>query len=387
MSPKELLTPDGWRNFPVLTRADLRDNLKTIMPRQPLPLLGEPRPMETSGSSGSPLVVMTDDMAQSVWMAHMLRLMKLYGYDIKKTMVSCKYEGPGREIQLRHNWGWGNMKTGRSYLVSPTLPVSEIVKLLRRVKCPYLFANPSLMHEIALYCQRHQYKLPFLERLRTTGEVLSPKTRNLAAEVWQLPVIDTYTTQEVGHVAYQSPAEPNLYYIADELAYVEILNDQNEVCQEGEIGRVVVTPRYNFSSPLIRYELGDMAEAGPPGIYGPMIRRIIGRVCGMFTRPDGEAIWPVMDGKVDGEAVLALPVDHYQAIQLDHHTVKFRVAGPRPFSAEEEETAKQSLYRGIGFEPAVHFEYVERIERSAGGKFEEFKSLVPVGQPFESSAV
>ena len=59
-----------------------------------------------------------------------------------------------------------------------------------------------------------------------------------------------------------------------------MLDGQGKPCGVGEIGRVVVTPLSNFAMPLIRYDVGDTAEVGPPcacrrGL--PVLTRIIGR--------------------------------------------------------------------------------------------------------------
>ena len=85
-----------------------------------------------------------------------------------------------------------------------------------------------------------------------------------------------------------------------ESVLVEILNDDGTPCAPGEIGRVVVTALQNFATPLIRYEVGDYAEASAPCPCGrglPVIRRIMGRVRNLLVLPDGKKIWPAFGSR------------------------------------------------------------------------------------------
>jgi hypothetical protein len=71
-----------------------------------------------------------------------------------------------------------------------------------------------------------------------------------------------------------------------------------EVRTFGEVGRVVITTLQNFAMPLIRYDIGDYAEVGPPCSCGrglPVLRRILGRKRNMFILPSGQRRWPCMD--------------------------------------------------------------------------------------------
>src|SRR3546814_5152572 len=85
----------------------------------------------------------------------------------------------------------------------------------------------------------------------------------LAREVWGLKIVDMYSTQEIGYLAFQCPQHDH-YHVQAEAALVEVLNEAGESCRPGEIGQVVTTPLLNFAMPMIRYAVGDLAEVGPP---------------------------------------------------------------------------------------------------------------------------
>jgi phenylacetate-CoA ligase len=64
------------------------------------------------------------------------------------------------------------------------------------------------------------------------------------------------------------------------------------VLAPGQLGRVVVTDFHNYTSPLIRYEIGDVARWAPPtecGITWPAISSQIERDDGWSQTENGEA--------------------------------------------------------------------------------------------------
>jgi phenylacetate-CoA ligase len=90
-----------------------------------------------------------------------------------------------------------------------------------------------------------------------------------------------------------------------------------------EIGRVVVTSLYNYAMPLIRYEIGDLAEAGSDrarcrrGL--PSLRRILGRYRNLFRFRDGTTVWPQQMG-------LGKFIAHkqFQVVQTNHDHIEIR---------------------------------------------------------------
>ena len=72
----------------------------------------------------------------------------------------------------------------------------------------------------------------------------------------------------------------------------EIL-DEDGPAPPGQPGRIVVTQLHNDAMPLVRYELGDLAVAAPPGAVCtcgrtlPMLERLEGRVPDLISVPDG----------------------------------------------------------------------------------------------------
>ena len=264
--------------------------------------------------------------------------------------------------------------TGPSVLLSTDSNVSQQAEWLRRHDPSYLIAYPSNLMALADHFLEKGDTLPNLVQIRSFGECLEEKVRARCRQAWSVPLVDCYSSQEVGYVALQCPTEP-VYHVQSETALVEVVNDDGQACSAGQIGRVVVTTLHNAAMPLVRYDLQDFAEVGPPCSCGrglPVLRRVVGRQRNMITLPNGEKRWP---GFGHGENLADLPrIRQYQAVQVSLEEIELRLVEPSRFSPAEEEKIMVYMQQTLGHPFRILIRYVDEIARSPSGKFEEFRS-------------
>ncbi len=183
---------------------------------------------------------------------------------------------------------------------------------------------------------------------------------------------DCYSSQEIGYLTLECPDAP-LHHIMSEAVIVELLRDDGTPCGEGELGRVVVTDLHNFATPMIRYAIGDYAEAGPPCPCGrglPTLKRIVGRERNLLRLADGRRHWPLVGGLNFRDVA---PVSQYQVIQHSFEGVELRLVCERPLTAGEEADLIAMMLAALGHDFAIDLSYFEdRLPRGANGKFEEF---------------
>src|SRR5262249_13894017 len=157
---------------------------------------------------------------------------------------------------------------------------------------------------------------------------------------------------------------------------VEVLDEQGAACRPGEVGRVVVTMLHNFSMPLVRYEIGDYAEVGPPCTCGrglPVLRRIVGRVRNVLLLASGERHWPSFATR--GLDAIA-PVSQWQFVQKEYDLIEARLVATGPLTAQQEEALRKHFLSRLPAGFRLSFVYLDEIPRGAGGKFEYFISEV-----------
>ncbi len=211
--------------------------------------------------------------------------------------------------------------------------------------------------------------------METLSERVPPGLRALCKEQWDIPLVDMYTTEEAGYLALQCPEHPH-YHVQSEHVIVEILGTDGKSCPPGETGRVVVTDLHNFASPLIRYDIGDYAEAGALCDCGrglPVIKNIMGRERNMVMLPDGSKHWAIFRAKEWGHIA---PIRQLQMIQHAPDRIEAIAAMDRPMSPEEQELFVTTMQRNLRFPHRIDVTVVGEIPRGPNGKFEDFVSRV-----------
>jgi phenylacetate-CoA ligase len=94
----------------------------------------------------------------------------------------------------------------------------------------------------------------------------------------------------------------------------------------------------------------------------------------MLTLPDGRRIWPRLSETRYEEVA---PIRQFQVVQKSQTRLEIRIAAERTLAAAEEARLGDLIrarlgHRGFEFD----FSYHDRIARSAGGKFEDFRSEI-----------
>jgi len=134
-------------------------------------------------------------------------------------------------------------------------------------------------------------------------------------------------------IAIQCP-ENDHYHVQAENLYVEVINEDGAPCRPGEIGRMVLSDLHNFTTPMIRYEIGDYAEVGEACAYGrglPVLNRTAGRVRNMLTLPSGDKFWPSFP---EGEMMPIALIRQFQVIQHDLERVEAKLVTARTLSGD-----------------------------------------------------
>jgi phenylacetate-CoA ligase len=245
----------------------------------------------------------------------------------------------------------------------------------------YLLGSPSNLLVLCDHFAARSLQLPRLRQIRSYNEMLTEEVREACRRVFGVEIIDMYSISEAGYLALQCP-QCRHYHVQSEGVLLEILDETGQPCGPGQSGRVVITPLHNFATVLLRYEVGDYAEVGEPCPCGrglPVIRRILGRFRNMAVLPDGRPAWPYF-GQFEMRAI-APSLRQFQIVQRSLEEMEFRYVGAKPFTREEQAGVAALMVKHIGHPFRVTFTKVDKIERSASGKFEDFICQVPRPAP------
>jgi phenylacetate-CoA ligase len=383
--PAEPIDEDDWSRLPILTREEVQSAGTSLHCREVPRQHGEIATNSTSGSTGTALVVQRTAIALFFWNVFALREVAWHGFDVagKLAAIRIDWQRPagstGLYVKRHENWGpplAALYPTGPAAVLDiRNCTIAEQAEWLRQEAPNHLVGFGVNLKDLARHCLAHGIRVPSLRSVYSQGEVLSDEARAACREAWGVEVVDSYSAVETGHLAFQCPDHPHLH-IQSESAVVEILHEDGRPCRPGEVGRVVVTPLHNFAMPLIRYAIGDLAEVGNRCTCGrtlPVLRRVLGRTRDMLVLPIGERRFPFYAQNVftDFPAVI-----QHQIVQKTLDTIDVRMVVRRALTVDDEDRLRAAIGHALGAQFRIGFTYCETIERSASGKFEEFRCEV-----------
>ncbi len=369
--------------IPVLSRAELRDNPATLRAERLPPGHRPADARSSSGSTGMVVVVERTDVVLQ-WQNSLAFRCQLWARrDMRRRIAVIRRYPEGAadapDGLTVERWAPPDIlpfDTGPSFhLTTFNTSMAQVWDWLERVSPAYLMAYPSVVRALSERARDEGRRPAPLEGITTVGEVVTPEVRELAVRYLDAPISDIYSSEEAGTMAVQCPVSP-LYHVQAEVLILEVLDETGRPCSPGEMGHVVVTPLHNYAMPLFRYDIGDFAEASAPCGCGrglPALARILGRRRNMLTLSDGRSFWPSFGARLLQRIV---PMRAHQFRQLAPDVLEALLVTEADVSPAQEEEMRQVIASVLPAPFHIAIRCVPEIPRSAGGKHEEFISLV-----------
>ena len=155
----------------------------------------------------------------------------------------------------------------------------------------------------------------------TSTGTLFPEFEEEIRRAFGVPVTNRYGCREAGDMACTCPA--GRIHVNPFTHFLEVLDERGNPVAEGT-GRVAVTLLTNYTMPLIRYDIQDMATVGrepspcPCGRNWQTLERVEGRIGSMFCRQDGTLLHPLFFVRSLHMADREHIVERYQVVQEDY---------------------------------------------------------------------
>ncbi|MGO8865172.1 MAG: phenylacetate--CoA ligase family protein [Alphaproteobacteria bacterium] len=374
---------EAWSRVPRLRRSEIQaagsDLVSTALPRGH----GEVYETFTSGSTGRPIRSTRSDVWFMLWRAVTLRDHIWQRRDLRGKLAGIRESD--RKVAtypdgVTHG-AWSDIEAmvaghGPAVALNIHCSIEQQVEWLARQDPDYLLTFPSNAAYLAEYCLSRGVRLPKLREVITISERLDPAVRVTCREAWSVGIGDIYSAREAGYLALQC-SDYEHYHVQSEVTLVEVLDEAGRPVAPGGVGQVVVTPLHNFAMPLIRYEIGDLAELGGPCGCGrglPVLRRILGRTQQMLVLPSGERRIPLLSSGSLKTLIAAAPIRQYQLCQKSLEHIELRLVTARRLEAGEEERLRGWVREKFGYPFVVSFSYHDEIPRNPAGKYQDFVS-------------
>jgi len=371
---------DDLLRLPQLTKDDLRYHQQEML----IPHAGRRLSKKTTGgSTGQAVTILKERRAMASQDAAMWRCLRWFDIDIGDKQarfwgipISSGTRYKNRMIDLLMN------RIRLSAFNFDDQSMKRFVDQVQYFKPKYFYGYVSMLKEFAQFCERNEIHVADfgVKAVVTTSEPLFRETRQYLNNVFQCPVINDYGCGEVGPIAYDCP-EGGFHLMADNL-YIEILNDQGTHARNGETGEIVVTELNNYSLPLIRYNLKDIAEVtGEKCSCGrglPLIRNVTGRALDVLIARNGEKVHGEYFNYIAEEIKRRrLGLKQYQIIQKDPKILEVRIVKDTYYTETTQAYIDNKIKNKLGRDITITYTFVDKISREPSGKLRLVKNEIP----------
>jgi phenylacetate-CoA ligase len=372
----DTLTPKRFSALPVVTREMIRGAGEAAFSKMVPRAHGSVQASLTAGTTGAPLHFRATGLTQLMWQAFTLRDHLWHRRDLTGKLATIRpMRGPRAETP---DWGRTTSalcSTGPAVGLSMEHDIVEQASWLVEQDPHSLVTHPGNLYALAGWFSGHGVKLPLLHDIRTVSGRVAPEHRAACRAAFGRPLVDSYSTRELGYLALQCPRHER-YHVQEEGVLLELLDDVGQPVPQGRPGRVVVTSLHNFAMPFVRYDTGDYAIAGAACDCGrglAVLERIVGRGRNLMSMPDGTRRWPGCD-LIHLDVVPG--IRQHQFVQTALDRIELVLVADQPLSQADQESLATVVRACLGQGLEVAVVRVERLPYSADGRFDEFVNLL-----------
>lgn len=326
----------------------------------------------TSGTTGTPLTIYRDVRNIGFEYAMLCRQRQWAGISEGDRTATLKGELlPPRNLTENKFWIWNgaeNKLVMSSYHISAQT-FRNYIDALAGYKVVALDGYPSSIYALATFMLDRNLVLP-MQAILTSSETLFPEHKKIIEQAFVCRVFDYYGMAE--RIAAIHTCEHGTYHIIPEYSIVELV--RSSLAGDGFF-EIVGTALNNHAMPLIRYRVGDVAEAMnakcPCGRHYPVIKALVGRTDDSIITPNGKII-----GRLDHIFKGAHHLRQAQIYQPELDRVIVRVVADETFSKRDGDSVLEKLYHRLGDGIRLEIEQVSYIPRTACGKMKSVISQV-----------
>ncbi|HEX7401208.1 MAG TPA: hypothetical protein VF369_03430, partial [candidate division Zixibacteria bacterium] len=217
-------------------------------------------------------------------------------------------------------------------------------------------------------------------RIMCSADPLTPQMRETILKAFDVKPVNFYAASE--SVGMAAECDVGGFHVFDDWHCLEIVDDNFKYVNIGDTGKVVLTNLYNYTQPLIRYQLADEMvmddKPCPCGSPFPIIKSITGRQEDFlwFEKPDRteEYIHPsvIVEFFVPG-------LEKLQVIQTERNRCRMKavIHGNKEDTLSAIRRRMNEILKGKGLEGVVSFEVEVVNEIGIDPKTGKFKLIIP----------
>ncbi|PQV50145.1 phenylacetate-CoA ligase [Jejuia pallidilutea] len=281
------------RDFPVLNKGDIKAQFNSITLQE---LNKEDlNKVSTSGSTGTPFSIYQSKLKQIRNTADTLYFAKDSGFTLGEKLLYLrlwsKYYRKNRIIAYLQNIEQIHIED------LDDAGIKRLLNKLERTKVPMGWLGyASGFEKICKYLEKNNAaKIDCkINSAIAMSEAITDVVKQKMDFYFNCSTVSRYSNVENGIIAQQTKNSNN-FKINWASYIVEVLEMHSDnPAKKGELGRIVITDLYNLSTPMIRYDTGDVGVLGECNTNNdfPVLKTIHGRISDMLIDTSGNVISP-----------------------------------------------------------------------------------------------
>lgn len=366
-----------WSDLPILEKKDLQIPLEERLSKEYS--LKKIFRSKTSGSAGKPLFYGKDKFSHALTWAvikNRFNWHSLYGkkqarfYGAPKDFFSRNKERLKDLLSNRYKFNVFNLSDNAFNSWIEKFVKTNFVYLNGYTTVLLLFAKYLVSKSIIL-----KEVCPTLEACLVTSEMLLDMDKVILEKAFGVKVINEYGASELDLIAFED--SQNNWILNTETIFVEILDDNNKLLQDGEVGNIIVTSLHNKAHPFIRYKLGDRGAVNKISAKRSILQKLEGRSEDLVKLPSGK-VSPGLTFYYITKSIIedSSDIKEIKIIQTKLNSFKIEYASKKTITYEQKEKINKAVLDYLEPNLKINFSRFDSLERSKTGKLKQFTSLI-----------
>ena len=367
----------NWDSLPVLEKKNLQVSLKERLSKDYT--LKNIFKSKTSGSTGNPFYFAKDKFSHALtWalISNRFNWHQLYGkkqarfYGLPKDTLAKYKELLKNGLSNRYSFDVFNLDSS---------VLKGWVKKFKSKKFVYLNGYTSVLVVFAKYLILQNIVLKdicnTLKACVVTSEMLFTSDKTLLQNAFGVPIINEYGASELDLIAFEDIN--NNWILNTETLFVEILDDDNTIVENGKVGNIVITSLFNKANPFIRYKIGDKGAIKKINSKQYILEKLEGRSEDVVRLPSGK-IAPGLTFYYITKSIMedSGDIKEIKIIQVALNLFTIEYVSEKVLKEYQKEKIKKAVIDYLEPNLEVEFIKLECLQRSESGKLKQFTSLI-----------
>ncbi len=368
------LDKEEFRKIPFLDKKRIKDNFDDIISEGYEE--SDLKYNSTSGSTGEKLNFYKDKKrikkGDHLRPATNLRSWEWAGIDIWDRKIKLWGLHPDIPRSLDLQGKLSDWLKNRKFLSAYALKEETMEKYRKKINSyrpRLIISQPSVMYTFSNYLMNSGLEIHKPEGVTLSAETLYPYQRKAIKDVFDCEIFNRYGSREFGDIAHECEKHNGLH-VYSERVFLEVIDEDGDPCEPGELGELVVTDLDNYGFPFIRYKIGDIAIRAEDecdcGRGLPLLASIEGRTFDVVVCPNGNHLtgtfWTILlRERIDG-------IHDFRLIQKRKDKIKIEIVKDDRFDKKEERKLLKIISQKCGESMDMDLIEVDRIENERSGK-------------------